>query len=131
MSKVACSPPGSQKLFFDKRDIVLVDESQFAVTLGLWNKMAVDFSLPVNSVVAVKGARVQEFGGRSLSLSQSGTVSPNPDTPEAFKLKGWYDTQGVSREFKSIKQETMGGKNNITGDRKTIAQAQDEHLGEK
>ncbi len=115
---------------YDRRDIVLVDESQFAVTLGLWNKMAVDFSLPVNSVVAVKGARVQEFGGRSLSLSQSGTVSPNPDTPEAFKLKGWYDTQGVSREFKSIKQETMGGKNNITGDRKTIAQAQDEHLGE-
>lgn len=115
---------------YDRRDIVLVDETQFAVTLGLWNKLAIDFTLPENSVVAVKGARIQEFGGRSLSLTQSGTLSPNPDIPEAFKLKGWYDTQGSTQGFKSVKQESLNAKNNLTADRKTILQAQEEHLGE-
>lgn len=113
---------------YDRRDIVIVDESKFLINLGLWNKMAVDFSIPTNSVVAVKGARIQDFGGRSLSLSQSGTISANPDIPEAFKLKGWYDTQGSQiSNFKSIKTEATG--KSIDNDRKTIREVQAEGLG--
>jgi len=42
-------------------------------------------------VIAIKGARVSDFGGRSLSVLSSSTVVINPDSPEAFKLRGWYD----------------------------------------
>lgn len=42
-------------------------------------------------VIAIKGARVSDFGGRSLSVLSSSTVVVNPDSPEAFKLRGWYD----------------------------------------
>lgn len=42
-------------------------------------------------VVAIKGARVSDFGGRSLSVLSSSTVVINPDSPEAFKLRGWYE----------------------------------------
>ncbi|GMM38931.1 replication factor A subunit protein [Saccharomycopsis crataegensis] len=114
---------------YDRRDVVLVDQSQFSITLGLWNKMALDFALPVNSVVAVKGARVQDFGGRSLSLTQSGTISGSPDVPEAFALKGWYDTKGQEENFKSLKQDVGSTKGNVTNDRKTIKDVQDEGLG--
>lgn len=41
-------------------------------------------------VVAIKGARVSDFGGRSLSVLSSSTIIINPDNPESFKLRGWY-----------------------------------------
>lgn len=40
-------------------------------------------------IVAVKGAKLSDFGGRSLSASFSSTVMINPDIPEAYKLRGW------------------------------------------
>ena len=40
-------------------------------------------------IVAIKGAKLSDFGGRSLSASFSSTVMINPDIPEAFKLRGW------------------------------------------
>lgn len=42
-------------------------------------------------MIAIKGARVSDFGGRSLSVLSSSTVIINPDSPEAFKLRGWYE----------------------------------------
>lgn len=50
-------------------------------------------------VIAIKGARVSDFGGRSLSVMSSSTVVVNPDSPEAFKLRGWYDCVLVSTHF--------------------------------
>lgn len=40
-------------------------------------------------VMAIKGARLSDFGGRSLSVLSSSTVIVNPDIPEAYKLRGW------------------------------------------
>lgn len=40
-------------------------------------------------VLAIKGARVSDFGGRSLSVLSSSTIIMNPDIPEAYKLRGW------------------------------------------
>lgn len=40
-------------------------------------------------VVAIKGARLSDFGGRSLSTLFSSTVMVNPDIPEAIKLRAW------------------------------------------
>ena len=45
-------------------------------------------------VMAIKGARVSDFGGRSLSVLSSSTIIVNPDIPEAYKLRGWFDSQG-------------------------------------
>ncbi|ODQ79152.1 hypothetical protein BABINDRAFT_37888 [Babjeviella inositovora NRRL Y-12698] len=111
---------------FDRRDVVIVDDSNFAITVGLWNKTALDFNLPVGSVVAFKGAKISDFGGKSLSLTQSATIVPSPDSPEAYKLKGWFDTQGQSQSFTSLKTEVGHSSPN---DRITLGQAQAENLG--
>lgn len=41
-------------------------------------------------ILAIKGAKLSDFGGRSLSASFSSTLMINPDIPEAYKLRGWY-----------------------------------------
>ncbi|KAJ1975080.1 Replication factor A protein 1 [Dimargaris xerosporica] len=77
-----------------KRDVTLVDTSQYAVRMTLWGKYAESFSADDNPVFAVKGAKVSDFNGRSLSLPMSAVASLNPDIPEAHRLRGWYDAQG-------------------------------------
>ncbi|OWB73514.1 hypothetical protein B5S31_g3260 [[Candida] boidinii] len=119
---------------FNRRDVVIVDPSHFAMNISLWNKDAVEFNLPSGSVIALKGAKVQDFGGRSLSLTPSGSITFNPDTPESHKLKGWYDSQGVNENFKSLKQEDGPARSSLNSipailERKTIRQAEMENLG--
>lgn len=40
-------------------------------------------------IIAIKGAKLSDYGGRSLSASFSSTLMINPDIPEAYKLRGW------------------------------------------
>lgn len=112
---------------FDRRNIVIVDQSGFEIELGLWNQTAVDFDTPEGTVTAFKACKVQDFNGRSLSLTQTGTMVANPDTTECFKLKGWFDNGGFNENFKSLKVESaIGGKNSV---RKTVNEAEEEKLG--
>lgn len=113
---------------FNRRNITIVDDSNFAIDVGLWNATAVDFSIPAGSVIALKGVKVQDFGGRSLSLTHAGSILNNPDIPEAYQLKGWYDHKGINENFQSMKVESGGGTDSIAN-RKTITQAELMDLG--
>lgn len=112
---------------FDRRTITIVDDSNFAIDVTLWNNTAIEFSIPEGSVIAFKGAKTNDFGGRSLSLTPGSSMVANPEAPESYQLKGWYDNQGVNENFQTFKRES-GGKTSIA-DRKTILQVQDERLG--
>ncbi|ERT01611.1 replication factor A1 [Sporothrix schenckii 1099-18] len=116
---------------FDKRELTLVDDSGYSVRTTVWGKTAVDFDAKLESVVAFKGVRVSDFGGRSLSLLQSGVMSVEPDITEAHHLKGWYDSVGRAGTFAS--HNTMGGAGAGAGGRtevvKTIGQVREENLG--
>ncbi|XP_060612739.2 replication protein A 70 kDa DNA-binding subunit [Anolis sagrei] len=85
-----------------KRDVHLVDASGKTVTVALWGTEADKFDGSRQPVVAIKGARVSDFGGRSLSVLSSSTLVVNPDRPEAFKLRGWFDSEGKFLEAPSI-----------------------------
>lgn len=118
---------------FDRRDIVIVDDSNFSITVGLWNQLAVDFNLPEGSVVAVKGVRVSDFGGKSLTMGFSSTLVPNPEIPEAYELKGWYDTKGRDTKFTSLHQDvgsiTSGNAAKFISQRIPLAKAIADNLG--
>jgi len=47
-----------------KRDIVVVDQTKYSTRLTLWGKQAEQFAPPAESVVAFKGVRVSDFGGK-------------------------------------------------------------------
>jgi len=115
---------------YDKRELTLVDDSQFSVRLTIWGKTATTFSAQPESVVAFKGVKVSDFGGRSLSLLSSGTMTVDPDIEEAHRLKGWYDSQGRTDRFNTHNNmASMGTATGRQDQTKCISQVKDENLG--
>uniref|UniRef100_A0A674P4S7 Replication protein A 70 kDa DNA-binding subunit n=1 Tax=Takifugu rubripes TaxID=31033 RepID=A0A674P4S7_TAKRU len=70
-----------------KRTLHLIDTTGKMVAATLWGEEAEKFEGSEQPVVAIKGARLSDFGGRSLSALFSSTVMVNPDIPEAFRLR--------------------------------------------
>lgn len=115
---------------FDKRELTLVDDSGYSVKLTIWGKTATAFDANPESIVAFKGTKVSDFGGRSLSLLSSGSMAIDPDIPEAHKLKGWYDAGGRMDSFAAHTNMTgAGSAGGRKDDTKTIGQVRDENLG--
>ncbi|QRV87991.1 damaged DNA binding protein [Ceratobasidium sp. AG-Ba] len=118
---------------FSKRDVVIVDKSGSSVRLTVWGKQAETFQAENNPVVAFKGAKVGDFGGRTLSLVSSSTMTFHPDIPEAHALQGWYSSEGQSFEFKSQSAGGGGGGGGASTFRreemKTLQAIKEENLG--
>ncbi|KAG5438065.1 hypothetical protein PCANB_000412 [Pneumocystis canis] len=115
----------TQKLY-SKRDVFVVDSSNYSVRLTLWGKYAQDFNAPQESIVAFKGLKVNDFNGRSLSMLNSGIIVVNPQIEEAYSLKKWYDRQGKEETFITHQSTVTTIRKE---ERKTIAQIKDEQLG--
>lgn len=117
-----------------KRDIVLVDQSAFSIRMTLWGKQAEDFNAPVESILAFQGVRVGDYQGRNLSMVSSSIMAVNPEIPEAFDLRGWYDTEGATVAIQSHSgagSVGMGNQAPITAESlKSIAQVRQEELGQ-
>lgn len=116
---------------FAKRDIQLVDQTGQSVRLTLWGKTAESFDAQNEPVIAFKGVKVGDFGGRSLSMFSSATMSLNPDIPAAHSLRGWYDAEGRSKAFNTYSNAAVGSAAPMAkpSEIKTIGQAKDEQLG--
>lgn len=122
---------------FSKRDITLVDQTQHSVRLTLWGKQAESFNGEGQPVIAFKGVKLGDFGGRSLSMYSSSTMSLNPDIPEAHALRGWFDVEGSTAEFASFSNTGMGGAAGAGGaagnirpeEVKTIGEVKDQNIG--
>jgi replication factor A1 len=84
---------------FSKRDLTIADDTQTSVKLTIWGNTAQSFNTPVESIIAFKGVKVSDFGGRSLSLLSSGSMTVDPDIDEAHKLRGWYTAVGQNATF--------------------------------
>lgn len=111
-----------------KRDIVLVDNSNAAVTLTLWGKEAEDFNHYNQPVLLVKDARINEFnGGKTLSVGGSSVVKINPDLVEGHRLRGWFDNGGGENISASVSARTGGG--NFASEWMTFLDAKHKNLG--
>ena len=96
-----------------KRDLTVVDcsgpsGSAMSVRLTLWgdNASLPDSTFAPGTIVAAKGMKVGEWGGRSLSANRGCTLQWNPDMQEAHKLKAWFDDGGSAAAVTSL---TTGG----------------------
>ncbi|KAM4046800.1 replication protein A 70 kDa DNA-binding subunit [Anomaloglossus baeobatrachus] len=111
-----------------KRTIHLMDSSGKVVSTTLWGEDADKFDGSRQPVIAIKGARLSDFGGRSLSVLSSSTIMINPDIPEAFKLRGWFDSEGQVIEGSSI-SESRGGAGGGNTNWKSLLEVKNENLG--
>lgn len=115
---------------FSKRELTLVDDSGFSVRLTVWGKTATGFDVSPESVVAFKGTKVSDFGGKSLSLLSSGTMTVDPDIPDAHRLKGWYDSAGRGNNFATHQgASAMGAAGGRKDETITIRKVKDDNLG--
>jgi len=48
----------------------------------------------------VKGARVVEYLGRSINMSEDSTLEVNPDNTRSVQLKQWYESLGPNKDEK-------------------------------
>uniref|UniRef100_A0A1A7Y467 Replication protein A subunit n=1 Tax=Iconisemion striatum TaxID=60296 RepID=A0A1A7Y467_9TELE len=110
-----------------KRTLSLMDMSGKLVTVTLWGEEAEKFDGSGQPIVAIKAAKLSDFGGRSLSASFSSTLMVNPDIPEAYKLRGWFDQEGHAMDGQSL-TETKGSGGGSTN-WKTLSDVKNEHLG--
>lgn len=106
-----------------KRDIQIVDTSTREVRLTLWGTQAEAFDGSQQPVVAVKGVKLSDFSGRSLSCLSSSCLQINPDIREAHMLKGWYDNGGNVAETINISGRS-GQAGGFTGSYKLLVDAQ-------
>jgi replication factor A1 len=122
-----------------KRAITLADTSARTVELTLWGDQAESFddvlqSHGENLVLAVKGLRVSDFGGRSLSALQSSEFEVNPDIPACANLKNWFATvPNGGRDLPSVSSGGGGGGGGGAGGsskaEKTLSSIVNENLG--
>ncbi|XP_048837289.1 replication protein A 70 kDa DNA-binding subunit [Brienomyrus brachyistius] len=113
-----------------KRTLNLMDMSGKVVSVTLWGEEAEKFDGTGQPILAIKGARLSDFGGRSLSALFSSTVMVNPDIPEAYKLRGWYDKEGHALDGTSVTEMRPGaGGGGANTNWKALADIKTEHLG--
>uniref|UniRef100_A0A4W5MHU8 Replication protein A subunit n=1 Tax=Hucho hucho TaxID=62062 RepID=A0A4W5MHU8_9TELE len=112
-----------------KRTLNLMDQSGKLVEVTLWGEEAENFDGSGQPILAIKGAKLSDYGGRSLSASFSSTVMVNPDIPEAYKLRGWYDKEGHSMDGQSLTEARTGGGGGGNTNWKTLTDIKTEHLG--
>jgi len=72
-----------------KRELTIADRSNFTCRVTLWGKAAENWNEDGPTTVALKGVKVGDFGGRTLSVGGASTVAIDPDIPEAHTLRGW------------------------------------------
>ncbi|KAK4436969.1 Replication protein A DNA-binding subunit B [Sesamum alatum] len=114
-----------------KRDITIADETKKTVVVSLWGDLATNIGQELldmadkSPVVAIKSLRVGDFQGVSLSALSKSIVVVNPDTPEAKKLKSWYDSEGKDASLAAIgsglSPSTQSGTRSMYSDRVSLA----------
>ncbi|KAF9227715.1 replication factor-A protein 1 [Gyrodon lividus] len=98
-----------------KRDLTIVDKSLYSVRMTIWGKLAETFAADDLPVVAFKGVKVGDFGGRSLSTLSSSYMTISPDIEEAHLLRGWYDGIGAEKSFQSHSSALSSGGSSSSG----------------
>lgn len=118
---------------FSKRELTLADDTQTSVRLTIWGNVAESFDAPLESIIAFKGVKVSDFGGRSLSLLSSGSMTVDPDIDEAHKLRGWFNAVGQNATFSTHQNSGSADGANAKQESKLISQvvAEEDYLQDK
>jgi len=109
------------------RKFQLVDQTNTSVRVTLWGKEAENFDGEGNPVLAIRGAKVSDYGGCTLGTTNQSTLTLNPDIKESHQLKQWFATGGSSQATQSLSSDKGSG--NSSQNWKILSQISDERLG--
>lgn len=80
---------GTQK---ERKYVTLIDDTGYAISLTLWASMNESITTAdLHRVIAVKGVRVSEFGGKSLNAAEDhSSLYFELNHKKCHKLASWY-----------------------------------------
>ncbi|KAB2609461.1 replication protein A 70 kDa DNA-binding subunit B-like [Pyrus ussuriensis x Pyrus communis] len=124
-----------------KRDITIADDTKKTVVVALWGELATSVGQQLldiadqSPIVAIKSLKVGDFQGVSLSTLSRSTILVNPESPEAKKLRSWYDSEGRGASLASVGSGmsplAKSGGRSMYSDRVTLSHiSEDPSLGE-
>ena len=139
VSPIASITSKANQRQLQKRSVLLCDRSQLSVEVTLWGEQAEKYNESVlggHPILAIKNAKVSNFGGKTLGTTFQSQIFLNPDRPEAHALQQWWTAQGGSSvAFNSLSQRLggAGGGGGISAAdvRRPLSCIKDEQLGFK
>jgi len=115
-----------------KCDLTLVDNTGVEISLTVWGDRATKAPTQFANtpVVAFRRVKVSDYGGKSLSSSQTGAVVVSPNIPEAQQLQQWWASGGGATASRSLSSSGGGGgRVDSFVDRKQIIDIKRENMG--
>eukprot|EP00742_Colponemidia_sp_Colp-10_P012309 GILJ01013801.1.p1 GENE.GILJ01013801.1~~GILJ01013801.1.p1 ORF type:complete len:633 (-),score=108.41 GILJ01013801.1:50-1948(-) len=114
-----------------RRTVTLLDQSRSSIELTIWGDKAqsLESSLDNHPIFAIKGARVTDYNGRSLSTINSSYIELNPDLSESIQLRAWYDNEGRTESVSSLSAAANKSAAGHSNQHKTLSQIKDENIG--
>ncbi|KAL6122825.1 hypothetical protein NUSPORA_00084 [Nucleospora cyclopteri] len=91
-----------------KRDFILVDPTG-SIRVTLWGAKAEE-ECARDTLVCLKGFKVQEYQGVNLSSVSSSQILQNYNVPEALEIMAWYEKEGkelVIEKPKSVQKRQL------------------------
>jgi len=83
-----------------KLEVTIADESGASIRATIWGDKAKDLKPKLGdgqgSILAIKGARISDWGGRTVSAGDRTQILINPELPEVAVVKKWFDAGGSS-----------------------------------
>lgn len=118
-----------------KCELVLADDSGAEVSCTVWGERAMGApqEFANSPVVALKKARVSDFGGRTLSASSGNGIIVDPKIPDVERIKRWWYSGGS--QVAAVKKLTVSGGSGGAGrfpefkDRETISAIKSKQMG--
>jgi replication factor A1 len=72
----------------DRRNIIIADESELSIQISLWGSNAHNSSYVTGQVLALRGARVSDYNGKSLnSGDEHSQIYIDPDHKRTHALR--------------------------------------------
>lgn len=69
-----------------------MDDSSYSIVCTLWGDICEKNVLTTGDIIAISGARVSDYGGKSInSASDHSELVVNPNHEKARKLSMWYN----------------------------------------
>jgi len=62
----------------DKRTVTVTDDTGVSIMATLWGDCANNEKLKEGSIIAIKGAKVSDYGGKSLNIDNNCFMVINP-----------------------------------------------------
>jgi len=111
-----------------RRNLKIADQTA-KIDVTLWNNDAEEFNedkIGNNAIIALKGAKVSNFGGRSLSAS--GLIDVHPDRQETRDLVMWLNSMGGKVADQGKIQDLTSGTQGVSANAPRLTFAEVKHM---